>query len=101
MSSPWTKTGRDGLAIESAIAVRIEFIGLERFEVEFLIAKKTVFGLLNRFFLGEWAEFPVNVDKVRFRNVFEWRDDTVTELTGRGSLELERFHLFDDSTVGR
>jgi hypothetical protein len=71
------------------------FHGLECFDVEFSVAKETVFGLFNRLFLGERAEFPVNIDQKGFRQVFKRGDDTVPELTGRGELELECFHAFD------
>jgi len=72
------------------------------FKVERRIAKETVFGLLNRFFLGIRAELPVNVDDTSLRQVFEWRDDSVPELTGRGAFNLKCFHAFDSkSTVGR
>ena len=76
-------------------------MGLTGFDVEGSIAKETVFRLFDRFFLGIRAEFPVNVDDLGFRQVFEWRDDTVPELTGRRFFDLKRSHAFDDSTVGR
>ena len=70
-------------------------MGLAGFDVEGGIAKEAVFSLLNRFFLGIRTEFPVNVDDQGFRKVFEWRDDTVPELTGSGAFDLECFHAFD------
>lgn len=77
-------------------------MGLTGFDVEGGIAKETVFRLLNRFFLGIRAEFPVNIDQIGFRKVFEWRDDTVPELTGRRFLDLKCFHAsIQNSTVGR
>lgn len=63
-------------------------MGLTGFDVEGGIAKETVFRLLDRFFLGIRAEFPVNVDQIGFRKVFEWRDDTVPELTGWSAFDL-------------
>ena len=64
------------------------FHGLTGFDVEGGIAKEAVFRLLNRFFLGIRAEFPVNIDQIGLRKVFEWRDDAVAELTRRGLLDL-------------
>lgn len=70
-------------------------MGLTGFDVEGGIAKETVFRLLDRFFLGIRAEFPVNVDQIGLRKVFEWRDDTVPELTGRSAFNLKCFHTLD------
>lgn len=72
------------------------------FKVERRIAKETVFGLFDGRFLRIGAEFPVNVDQIGFRKVFEWRDYAVPELTGRSAFNLKCFHAFDSkSTVGR
>lgn len=81
---------------------KLAFHGLTGFDVEWSVAKKTVNGLSNRFFLGIRAELPVNVDDTSLRQVFEWRDDSVPELTGRGAFNLKCFHAFDSKfTVGR
>lgn len=58
------------------------------FKVERRIAKETVFSLFNCFFLGERAELPVDVDDTSLRQVFEWRDDSVPELTGGRAFDL-------------
>jgi hypothetical protein len=68
------------------------FDGLER---------EAFLGLFDGFFLGIWPEFPVNDDDPSLRQVFEWGDDTIPELTGRCFLDLKRSHAFDDSTVSR
>lgn len=75
----WPEPGRRGACVSW---------DLERFDVEFLIAKETVLGLFDSAFLGEWAELPVNVDQTGFRQVFEGGDDPIPELTGSGPLNL-------------
>ena len=45
------------------------------------IEREPFLGLLNRFFPIERAEFPVNDDDASLRQVFEFPDDAVAELT--------------------
>ena len=52
------------------------------------VEREPLFCLLNRFFPIERAEFPVNDNDASLRQVFEAADDAVTELTGRGLLDL-------------
>jgi hypothetical protein len=65
------------------------------------IEREPLFGLFNRFFAVEWAEFPIDDDDASLRQVFEVADDAVSELSRRSFLNLECFHAFQNSTVGR
>jgi hypothetical protein len=76
-------------------------MGLMGFKVERSVAKETVFGLFDGFFLGIRSEFPIDDDNPSLRQVFEWGDDAVTELTGWRFLDLKCSHALDDLTVGR
>jgi len=59
------------------------------------IEREPFFGLFNRFFAIERAEFPVNDDDASLRQVFEVSDDAVAELTGRRAFNLKCFHALD------
>lgn len=70
-------------------------MNLAGFKVERSVAKETVFRLFDGFFLGERPKFPVNVDQIGLRKVFERRDDAVPELTGWRFFDLKCFHALD------
>jgi hypothetical protein len=59
------------------------------------IEREPLFGLFNRLFTVEWAEFPIDDDDASLRQVFEVSDDAVAELSRRGFFNLECFHAFD------
>ena len=70
-------------------------MGLAGFKVERSVAKETVFRLFDGFFLGIRPKFPIDVDQIGLRKVFERRDDAVSELTGRSAFNLKCFHTLD------
>jgi hypothetical protein len=73
-----------------AMRLRVErFMGSKGLD---FIEREPFLGLLNRLFAIEWAEFPVDDDDASLRQVFEVSDDSVSELTRRGFLNLECFH---------
>jgi hypothetical protein len=61
----------------------------------YFIEREPLFGLFNRFFPIEWAEFPINDDDASFRQVLEVSDDAVPELTGRRAFDLKCSHALD------
>ena len=70
----------------------IESLVCSVFDTVRCIAKETVFGLKDGFFLVPAAELPVNVDQTGFRQVFEVRNDAVSELARNGAFDLKCFH---------
>lgn len=81
--------------MKAAMAMRFKVMRFMDSKGLDFIEREPLFGLLNRFFPIEWAEFPIDDDDASLRQVFEVSDDAVSELSRRGFLNLECFHAFD------